>query len=267
MHLPYDGLLTILLIGAIIYNIFIYRRYKEQQIAFQRCMSLTDRLHTIGEMAASVTHEIRNPLTTIHGYLQMFAKKKEFSPYQGQMTLLLEELDRANLLIKEYLSLCKDHAADAKPAQLNSVILSLFPLLQAQANNSSKEILLQLEKLPEILLDDKEIRQLILNLARNGLEAMEQGKTLTIETLAKLETKEVILAICDQGKGIPKQILHNLGKPFLTTKENGTGLGLAVCYRIAARHRAKITVTTSGSGTTFYVSFPVTQITDHPFHS
>lgn len=255
--MPISDLLIALLIVALLYNIFTFRRYKEQQVAFQRCMSLTDRLHTVGEMAASVTHEIRNPLTTIHGYLQMFAQKKEFSAYQGHMTLLLEELDRANLLIKEYLSLCKDHAADIKPAQLNSVILSLFPLLQAQANSSSKEILLQLENLPEISLDDKEIRQLILNLARNGLEAMEQGKTLIIETYPNPEAKAVTLAVCDQGKGIPKQIINNLGKPFLTTKENGTGLGLAVCYRIAARHKARIKVATSGAGTTFYVNFPV----------
>lgn len=257
MPISCDNLLSALLLGTVSYSIFIYRRYKQQQTAFQRCMSLTDRFHTVGEMAASVTHEIRNPLTTIHGYLQMFAKKKEFLPYQGQMTLLLEELDRANLLIKEYLSLCKDHTADVKPTQLNSVIRSLFPLLQAQANTSCKEICLQLGNQPDILLDDKEIRQLILNLARNGLEAMERGKTLTIETSANAGKNEVTLAICDQGKGIPKQILDKLGKPFLTTKENGTGLGLAVCYRIAARHKAKIKVETSGNGTTFYVNFPL----------
>lgn len=257
MPMSREDLLVALLIGAVLYNISIYSRYKEQKTAFHRCMFLTDRFHTVGEMAASVTHEIRNPLTTIHGYLQMFAMKKEFSAYQGQVTLLLEELDRANLLIKEYLSLCRDHAANIKLTQLNSVILSLFPLLQAQANTSSKEIVLQLENLPEVSLDDKEIRQLILNLARNGLEAMEQGKTLIIETYPNPQENAVTLAICDQGKGIPKQIINNLGKPFFTTKENGTGLGLAVCYRIATRHKARISVDTSGVGTTFYVSFPV----------
>ena len=250
-------LLGVLLLGALIGNILMLRRYKEQTSAFQRCLSLADKLHTVGEIAASVTHEIRNPLTTIHGYLQIFSQKKEFMPYQGQITLLLTELDRANLLIKEYLSLCREHTATMKPTQLNDIISALLPLLQAQANNTGAEIILQLAALPEIALDDKEIRQLILNLVRNGLEAMDTGKTITIKTGVTADGETVLLSIADQGRGIPGHILAELGKPFVTTKENGTGLGLSVCYRIAARHQAAIKVDTGTSGTVFSLLFPL----------
>ncbi|HBS58838.1 MAG TPA: hybrid sensor histidine kinase/response regulator, partial [Firmicutes bacterium] len=104
-------------------------------------------------------------------------------------------------------------------------------------------------------LNDKEIRQLILNLVRNGLEAMDSGGMLTIET--GVNDKGVVLAVRDQGKGIPEEILSKLGTPFFTTKKDGTGLGLAVCYRIASRHGAMIEYETSPEGTDFYIYFPM----------
>ena len=103
------------------------------------------------------------------------------------------------------------------------------------------------------LIDLKEIRQLLLNLAHNGFEAMEAGGALTVRT--GVENGGVVLTIGDTGRGIPKKVLDKLGTPFMTTKENGTGLGLAVCYRIAERHGAKIAVKTSPQGTTFSVLF------------
>lgn len=256
MNTAYDRILVALFLVALLYSIFLYQRYRNQKLALQKCLALTDRFHTVGEMAACVTHEIRNPLTTIHGYLQIFAQKQEFARYQGQLALLLEELDRANSLITEYLSLCRENTVDLKPMQLNAIISAMVPLMQAHANSTGKDIHLELENVPEISLDAKEIRQLILNLARNGLEAMDQGKTLSIRTYADTAKQQVVLYVQDQGRGIPPQVLKNLGKPFITTKENGTGLGLAVCYQIVERHRGKIHVETGKDGTVFYISFP-----------
>lgn len=103
------------------------------------------------------------------------------------------------------------------------------------------------------MLDEKEIRQLILNLVRNGLEAMPPKKRLKIKTYT--EGDEVVLAVQDEGSGIPDELLAKLGTPFFTTKEKGTGLGLAVCYSIANRHKATIIPETGPKGTTFYVRF------------
>ena len=106
---------------------------------------------------------------------------------------------------------------------------------------------------PEINLDDKQIRQLVLNLVRNGIEAMPRNGELTIKTFMKKD--QVVLSIKDQGNGIPTGGLEKLGTPFFTTKATGTGLGLPVCYRIAENHNAKIEIKTGKRGTTFMVSF------------
>jgi len=114
---------------------------------------------------------------------------------------------------------------------------------------------IDLETTVEILIDEKEIRQLIYNLCRNGLQAMPAGGTLTIKTFT--DVNEVVLAIKDQGNGINPEVLEKLGTPFFTTKDDGTGLGLSICYSIAARHNASISLETSPVGTIFSVRFKI----------
>jgi PAS domain S-box-containing protein len=216
-------------------------------------MARLDSLNTIGEMAANLAHEVRNPMTTVRGYLQMLSQNPELTRYEERFGIMIEELDRTNSIISEYLSFCKNKVVEFKLCYLDKIVLSLFPLLQADANACSTQVELALNEIPPTSLDEKEIRQLILNLVRNGLEAMPASGTLTIRTY--LEDDEVILAIQDQGTGIPQEILERLGTPFMTTKDTGTGLGLAVCYRIVNRHQAKLKVETSSEGTTFFVHF------------
>lgn len=221
--------------------------------ALEEDVSRLDRLNTVGQMAANVAHEIRNPMTTVKGYLQFFIRKPAFAGYLGHFNLLISEIDRADLIIKEYLSLCKNRSQNRKACQLNDIIQEIYPLIKAAANALSMDVDYQLGASPELHLDEKEIRQLILNLVRNGMEAMKCGGTVTLRTYTKED--EVILAVVDQGDGIPQNILDNIGKPFMTTKENGTGLGLAVVYRIAHDHHARIQVKTSQQGTSFYIIF------------
>ncbi|MDT8902826.1 ATP-binding protein [Anaeroselena agilis] len=212
-----------------------------------------DRLNIVGQMAANIGHEIRNPLTTVRGYLQVMSRKQEFEHYGDHFRLLLDELDRANSLITEYLSLSKNRLTDQQPRNLNTIIESLFPLILADAAISNHVVRLELSPVPDLPLDEKEIRQLLLNFARNGLEAMAPGKTLTIRTTA--DENSVILAVRNEGPEIPPEIMEKIGIPFFTTKENGTGLGLAICYSIANRHRAKVLIDTGPRGTTFSVVF------------
>lgn len=218
-------------------------------------MAKLEGLNAIGQMAANIAHEIRNPMTTVRGYLQLLGGKKEFNAFKNEFELLLSELDRTNAIITEYLALSKEKTAEFTTGQLNDVINAMLPLMQADANASTKSIRTKIRPLPDIQLNSKEIRQLILNLVRNGLEAMDSGGTLTIET--GVNDKGVMLAVRDQGKGIPAEIMDKLGTPFFTTKKDGTGLGLAVCYRIAGRHGAMIEYETCSKGTDFYVYFPI----------
>ena len=213
-----------------------------------------DRLNTVGEMAAAIGHEVRNPLTTVRGYLQMFLRKAESAEYREQFETMIGELDRANEIISGFLSLAKNKVVELKPCNLNTVISALMPLLQAEASRTGHDLKVDMGDVPDIEIDDKEIRQLLLNLARNGLEAMAGGGSLTIRTF--VDSGQPVLAVADCGRGIAKDVLDKLGTPFLTTKENGTGLGLPVCYRIAERHGARIEIQTSPCGTTFSVYFP-----------
>jgi len=220
---------------------------------FEQELFRLDRLNIVGQMAANIGHEIRNPLTTVRGYIQILSRKKELSSHRDNFSIILEELDRANSLISEYLSLSKNRLTDRKPNNLNSIITSLYPLIQADAASSNHLVRLDLQEIPNLYLDEKEIRQLILNLSRNGLEAMAPGKVLTIRTCKNEGT--VILIVEDQGSGIPMEVRDKLGIPFYSTKESGTGLGLAICYSIANRHKAKIDVHTGPSGTSFSIHF------------
>lgn len=220
-------------------------------------MARLDRLNLLGEMAAGLGHEVRNPMTTVRGYLQMFKVKDQFSRYSTQLDTMIMELDRANSIISEYLSLAKSKAIMMRIGSLNAVVAALLPLLQADAFRAGHELVLDIADVCDVTLDDKEIRQLLLNLVRNGLEAMETPGRLTVMTY--MQGAQVVLAVKDEGKGIPEQIINRLGVPFMTTKENGTGLGLSVCYRIAERHNAVLTFSTSEQGTIFHVTFNAVQ--------
>ncbi|WP_378956174.1 PAS domain-containing protein [Pelosinus sp. sgz500959] len=218
-------------------------------------MSRLDRLNLIGEMAASIGHEVRNPLTTVRGYLQYFQKKKDTIEYREQFKIMIDELDRSNLIISEFLSLAKNKAVEFKLYNLNTIISTLFLLIQADGFRFGHNVQIEMGNVPDINLDEKEVRQLLLNLTRNAFEAMKFGGVLTIQSY--VDGSNVMLAVSDTGGGIPPRILDKIGTPFLTTKEDGVGLGLAVCYRIAHRHGAKIDVKTSSQGTIFLIAFQI----------
>lgn len=212
-----------------------------------------DRLNLVGQMAASIGHEVRNPMTTVRGYLQMLQRKPGFSEYCEHFNIMIDELDRANGIITEFLSLAQNKSIVKKLNNLNQVINSIMPLIYADAIKNDITVDLVLGNIPDLELDEKEIRQLILNLVRNGFEATSSSGIIKIETFE--EDDEVVLAVQDNGSGIPEEILGNVGTPFFTTKSQGTGLGLAVCYSIARRHQARIVIDSNSSGTIVFVRF------------
>ncbi|MZP29026.1 PAS domain S-box protein [Heliobacterium undosum] len=227
-----------------------------EQKNYQKEMARLERLNLIGQMAAGFGHEIRNPLTTVRGYLQYLNSKPENGHLTQYFNLMIEELDRANQIVTEFLSLRKQGDLPLAHHDINAIIQNLYPLIQSDAFTMNMQLRLELaDDLPPLALDEKEIRQLLLNLTRNGLEAMAPGGELAIRT--EREDDKVILSIRDEGSGMAQDVLDNLGIPFFTTKDYGTGLGLAVCYRIAARHNAAIDVKSSPLGSTFMVRFKI----------
>lgn len=233
---------------GVVNDITELRRYQEE-IARLDCLNL------IGKMSAGISHEIRNPMTTVKGFLQLFKENDRYLDDRKIINLMIEELDRANAIITEFLSLSKIKVIKLQSQSLNNTIKKIYPLLQANALKEDKNIELKLSDIPHVFFDKNEIHQLIINLVNNGLEAMTPGGCLTIKTFK--ENNRVILAIKDKGKGIAPELHERIGTPFFTTKDSGTGLGLAVCYSIAERHKAELDYETSSGGITFYLRFQV----------
>jgi PAS domain S-box-containing protein len=212
-----------------------------------------DRLKLTAEMAAGIAHEIRNPMTTISGLLQVIAKKTELGRNKEYVDIILAEFNRIKYILEDFLTFGRTTASNIKNQNLGTIIKDIYPLIQAYAAETNKKVTLQIDAVPDLLMDSGEIRTLVLHLCRNGLEAMTEGGTLTLKTYVQGE--DVVLAVQDEGPAIPDEVLERMGTPFFTTKEKGSGLGLAKCYSIAGRHRASIRVETGNEGTTFYVIF------------
>lgn len=234
-------------------GLYIFFRDITEKRRIEKEMLRLNNLHLIGELSAGISHEVRNPMTTVRGFLQIMEHKQEYAKDQEFFDLMIAELDRANSIITEFLTLAKDKPVKLQQSDLNEEIKALYPLLLADALKSEKNIKVNLECIPLTWIDEKEIRQLLLNLVRNGFEAMLPGGTLTISTYAVGE--DIYLVVQDEGQGIPPHVMEKLGTPFFTTKDSGTGLGLAICYSIVNRHQATLDVKSSSQGTQVLVKF------------
>ncbi|MDR3587823.1 MAG: ATP-binding protein [Desulfosporosinus sp.] len=228
-----------------------YEVEKRQRIELE--VAKLERLNIIGQLAAGLGHEVRNPMTTIRGFLQMLQNKTDLLKYKSYFDLMIEELDRTNSIITDFLSLAKNKPTVLKRQCLNKLLANLFPLLLADAYSQGKKCIFEPGNLTDLDLDTNEITQMVLNFVHNGLEAMPLEGCLTISTF--MEGENITLSFKDEGMGINPEHISKLGTPFFTTKEAGTGLGLPLCYSIANRHNALIDVKTGPNGTTFLVRF------------
>lgn len=221
----------------------------------------SDRLAMIGQIAAGTAHEIRNPLTSIKGFLQMFKKTlqdKGMEKEQGYADIMLTEINRINELVSEFLLLSKPKNVTFDLVDVSSVLQDIMPIINNEAllhgvmifNHSGREM-------PLVVADRELLKQVFLNICKNGIEAMVDGGTLTISE--KVDTEygnKVNIEIHDTGPGIPSFLIDKIFDPFFTTKQNGTGLGLSVCQRIIHDIGGSIRVSSKGFGTTFTVSIP-----------
>ncbi|WP_371381334.1 nitrogen regulation protein NR(II) [Sporomusa aerivorans] len=232
----------------------VYCKDIDQRKKAEQELARLDMLNLIGQIAAGISHEIRNPMTTVKGFLQSMQKKSRNEKEIEIFQLMIDELDRANGIITEFLSAAKIKKTEKKLNTLASILFSIKPLIDANILEEGHNIRYEVEpEQVQLQVDEKEIKQLILNLVRNGVEAMESKGLLTIAIHPG--SSGTTLLVSDRGKGIPAEILDKIGTPFFTTKESGTGLGLSTCYGIASRHNAIINCATSPQGTTFSIYF------------
>lgn len=214
-----------------------------------------ERLTLVGQMAAGITHEIRNPMAVVRGFLQLM-REKSTPELESYFQIVMEELDRANSIINDFLSLAQSRTSHKERVLLHDIIDDLSPLLWADANLRGQTVELKLSPaLPLLDLNVREMKQLILNLGRNGMEAMGEKGTLTLETRRVQDHVELIIR--DTGCGMSESQREKLFVPFFTTKSQGTGLGLSLCLSIVERHHGSISVDSEeGKGTVFTISLP-----------
>lgn len=228
----------------------ISERKKAEEILLQ-----SEKLSIVGELAAGVAHEIRNPLTTIKGFVQIY--KDENSSFQFS-DLILSELERIETITSEMLSLGKPQAIKMSRENLRELIESTVELLFPQARLNDIQFVTNYEKHHFFINCEKnQIRQVFLNIIKNAMEAMKDGGKIQIQ-LRKESEGHCVLRIQDEGCGIPEELLPRLGEPFYTLKEKGTGLGLMICHKIIKQHKGNIYYQSKlNEGTLVEISFPI----------
>jgi two-component system, sporulation sensor kinase E len=244
-----------LIVGAyIIFKDVSNLRSLEEQV--QR----SDRLAMIGQIAAGTAHEIRNPLTSIKGFLQVLKQKFELHSWdkeKGYTEVMLTEINRINELVSEFLLLSKPKHVSYEETEVSKVLRGILPIINNEA--ILHKVHLQYEAayhLPKVIADQELLKQVFLNICKNGIEAMVEGGILTITEKLDVLERKVKIDIHDTGPGIPVFVIDKIFDPFFTTKDNGTGLGLSVCQRIIHDMGGNIRVSSKGFGTTFTVSIP-----------
>jgi signal transduction histidine kinase len=231
-----------------------------EQFHFQQ-MERADRLASVGEMAAGIAHEIKNPLTGIAAAITIL--RDDFPPADPRIEIVnevLEQIKRLDKTVNDLLFFGKPTPPEPTLTDLNAILKKtlMFASQHRGGKNITKQLELQ-EDLPPVYVDPKQIQQVFLNLILNAVQAMQDQGVLTITStlLERKGTPWVRVGIADTGPGIPQPILEKIFTPFFTTKAQGTGLGLAICHKLVIQHHGTISVTShDGKGTIFTIELP-----------
>jgi PAS domain S-box-containing protein len=214
-----------------------------------------ERVSAIGELAAGIAHEIRNPLTTLKGFVQLLEKKVEDSMY---LDLMNSELSRIELITNEFLMLAKPQVTKYQEEDLTFILKSVITMLNTQPIMSNTYIRMETEiDRPMIKGDSNHLKQVFINVLKNAIESMTEGGEILVKVQPSKNNK-VIIQFIDQGIGIPQELLPKLGEPFYSLKEKGTGLGLMISFKIIKEHQGDVNIFSSvGEGTTVKVYLPL----------
>lgn len=240
--------------GMVIQSVYrdIRERKKEEEALIQ-----SEKLSVIGQMAAGIAHEIRNPLTSLIGFSKFL--KTRIDNYHDYFDIMLVELDRINTIVQEFMALAKPQANQFRRHDLIKTIQSVLTILETQAIMNNVQLTATYDvDTAELYCEENHLRQVFVNVLKNAIEAMPLGGVVNI-ALKAAGKDEISISFIDQGIGIPQEQLPLLGGPFFTTKESGTGLGLMVCYRIIEGHHGELDIRSAiGEGTTVEITLPKT---------
>jgi len=235
---------------------------KELESLYRQQIQRADRLASLGELASSIAHEIKNPLGGISGAIQILREDYHTGDTRrGVLEEILRQIQRLDKTTKDLLSFARPSPPLLGMTNINSVIEKALLLVEPQAKKQRVEIITHLDSnLPNTMADEEQIQQCLLNLCLNGVQAMPDGGQLIVKTEARyfLMSEIILITIQDTGTGIPQEHMSRIFEPFYTTKAQGTGLGLSIARSIVEGHGGGIFVeSNAGKGTIFYVRLPV----------
>lgn len=229
----------------------ITSRKKAEEMLHQQ-----DKLAAVGQLAAGVAHEIRNPLTSMKGYTEFLHSEEKDSNRIEFFEIILDEIDRVNQIVEEFLVLAKPQSVQLETKNIIPIIRNVLSLMEFDARK--KNVTFYFESAHDSILvrcDENRLKQVFLNFVKNGMEAMPSGGKIMVSI--ELKEGEVQISIEDTGVGIPPERLKKLGEPFYTTKKTGNGLGLMVSFKIIEGHKGRIVVESEvNKGTTFNILLP-----------
>jgi two-component system, sporulation sensor kinase E len=218
----------------------------------------SEKLSIVGQLAAGVAHEIRNPLTSLKGFVQLLQSK--VSGYEFYFNIMMDELERINLIVSEFLVMSKPQSVHYQSEKAAKIVEHTMILLSSQASIHNVELVMEADdSLPNIHCNEDQIKQVFINILNNAIDSMPDGGQIRIG-LHQTDPGYLLIRFIDQGYGIPEDRLPRLGEPFYTTKEKGTGLGLMVTFKIIESHGGRIRIDSKlDEGTTVEIFLPCAQ--------
>jgi len=221
----------------------------------------SEKMAALGEMAASIAHEIKNPLTVIGGFAARLAKKEADMPGGRYAKIIRDEASRLEKILDNVLDFSKEKVPSRESCNINEVCEDTVSMYADDFREKGVRVNLELgTDITRAELDPRQIKQAIINVLSNSEQAMGgKGGEISVRTWMDAERKHVILEISDTAGGIPAEAMENIFNPFFTTKDRGTGLGLAITDKIVRNHGGEIDVVNrEGVGVTFVIRLPVT---------
>ncbi|WP_191561920.1 ATP-binding protein [Metabacillus idriensis] len=223
-------------------------------------MLYVDKLRTIGQMAASIAHEIRNPITTVRGFIQYIQHDTKDENLKKFAPLILDELDRTNKIITDYLKLNKPYNHELTKIDIDQVLKDSIELLKPLGFYSNVTLLYHSEDKSAVYGDIQLLKQSLMNVIKNGIESMEHGGEIHISKKTNYLNGTVVIEIVDSGKGMTEEELENLGLPFYTTKSKGTGLGSMITNRLIREMDGTVAYKSNiGKGTSVMITLHLVQ--------
>lgn len=244
--------------GAFLGYVILFRDLTEVR-HLKKEIARSQRLASLGNLAAGVAHEIRNPLSSIKGFATYFKERYRDNPEDGETAdIMVQEVERLNRVISQLLEFSRPIAVEKKPSSLHLLIRQSLKLIEGQAGEKNVAITADLAPdVPDMMIDADKIKQVLLNLYLNALGAMKEGGSLRVK-FSRGDGRAVIIAVADTGSGINENDLVHIFDPYFTTRPSGTGLGLSIVHKIIEAHDGEISVkSVPGEGTTLSIMLPI----------